>query len=34
VQQKIEHLQRKGDHGGVVAWTAVAHQLSRISAND
>ena len=34
VRQKIKHLQRKGDHGGVVAWTAVAHQLSRIPATD
>jgi hypothetical protein len=34
VRQKIKHLQRKGDHGGVVAWTAVAHQLSRIPAAD
>ena len=34
VRQKIKHLQRKGDHGGVVAWTAVAQQLSRIPAAD
>jgi hypothetical protein len=34
VRKKIKHLQRKGDHGGVVAWTAVAQQLSRIPASD
>jgi hypothetical protein len=32
VQRKIRHLKRKGDQSGVVAWTAVARELSRISA--
>ena len=30
VRKKIKQLERKGDHSGVVAWTAVAHQLSRM----
>ena len=32
VRKKIKQLERKGDHSGVVAWTAVAHQLSRMPA--
>ena len=32
VRKKIKQLERQGDHSGVVAWTAVAHQLSRMPA--
>jgi hypothetical protein len=32
VHKKIKQLERQGDRSGVAAWTAVAHQLSRMSA--
>ena len=34
VHKKIKQLERKGDRSGVAAWTAVAHQLSRMPAAD
>jgi hypothetical protein len=33
VRKKIRQLEQQGDRGGVVARTAVAHQLSRVSAS-
>jgi hypothetical protein len=32
VRKKIKQLERQGDRGGVVAWTAVANELSRVTA--
>ena len=32
VRKKIKQLERQGDRSGVAAWTAVAHQLSRMPA--
>jgi hypothetical protein len=34
VRKKIKQLERKGDQSGVVAWTAVARELSRMPATE